>query len=184
MRSGVELGCPPTSAGEVGAGSMLLPSRSALPARQYERRAIVVMSLLGVASMMPTMLLQSGIIRDLPEPPIPGFDSRAVNLSAAAFPLGIPDGGLALLAFAANLPLATSARPPGSRRRSWLPLLAIGKSSFDAAVSAWLLYRMPTKERAWCVAREHRHLRAHARRCAQGAVRAQTRSAVVRLTRW
>ena len=60
------------------------------------RRAVVGLSLVGMASMAATSLLQTGVIRHLPDPPLRGFNSDKVNLSQAAFPLGIPDGTLAL----------------------------------------------------------------------------------------
>lgn len=114
------------------------------------RRAVIGVSLVGMASMAATSLLQTGLIRHLPDPPLPGFDSDKVNLSRRAFPFGVPDGTLALLAFAANLPLAASGGADRARRAPWVPLLAGAKALVDAAVAGWYFYQMPAKEKAWC----------------------------------
>lgn len=127
-------------------------------ARQYRnsravtgrRRVVAGLSLVGIASMAATSLLQTGVIKHLPDPPLPGFDSDKVNLSRAAFPWGVPDGTLALLSFAVNLPLAAYGGVDRAQNRPWIPLAAGIKSVLDVAVSGWYLFQMPTREKAWC----------------------------------
>ena len=114
------------------------------------RRAVVGLSLVGMASMAATSLLQIGVIRHLPDPPLKGFNSDKVNLSREAFPLGIPDGTLALTSFALNLPLAGYGGPDRARSAPWAPLLAGAKAALDAAVAGWYFYQMPAREKAWC----------------------------------
>lgn len=114
------------------------------------RRAVVGASLLGIASMAATTLLQTGVIRHLPDPPLPGFDSDKVNLSKRAFPFGIPDGPLAMLMFAGNLPLAGYGGIDRARWTPWVPLLAGAKALADAGVTGSYLYQMPVEEHAWC----------------------------------
>ncbi len=116
----------------------------------WPRRATVVLSLVGVASMAATSLLQTGVVRHLPDPPLPGFDSDTVNLSETAYPFGIPDGTFGLLSFAANLPLAAFGGPDRARVRPWVVMLAAAKALTDAIVSGWYFYQMPTKEKTWC----------------------------------
>ncbi|MGE3273352.1 MAG: vitamin K epoxide reductase family protein [Chloroflexota bacterium] len=116
----------------------------------WPRRATVVLSLVGVASMAATSLLQTGVVRHLPDPPLPGFNSDKVNLSKTAYPFGIPDGTFGLLSFAANLPLAAFGGADRARARPWLVVLAAAKALVDGAVSGWYFYQMPTKEKAWC----------------------------------
>jgi uncharacterized membrane protein len=115
------------------------------------RRGIVATSLLGMASMAAVSLFQIGIIRHLPEPSLPGFDADKVNSSKTAYALGIPDGPLALLDFALNVPLAVLGGAMRARRWPWIPLLAAGKAGIAAAISAWYFYQMPARERAWCL---------------------------------
>lgn len=43
------------------------------------RRAIIGVSMIGMASMAVIALFQGGLIRHLPDPPIKGFDSDRVN---------------------------------------------------------------------------------------------------------
>src|ERR671937_2577515 len=47
----------------------------------WQRRAIIGLSLVGLGSMATTSLLQTGVLKHLPGPPLPGFDSDKVNLS-------------------------------------------------------------------------------------------------------
>ena len=115
-----------------------------------ERRWTIGLSLVGMASMAAVSLLQTGVVRHLPDPPLPGFDSDKVNLSKAAFPLGIPDGTLGLLSFALNLPLAAYGPTDRAGRMAWLPLLGTTKALVDSIVSAWYFYQMPAREKAWC----------------------------------
>lgn len=114
------------------------------------RRAIIVASLAGMASMTAVSLLQTGIISHLPDPPIKGFDSDRVNLSRTAYAFGMPDGTVSLATLAANLPLAAIGGRNRAGRAPWLPLLAAGKAAVEAAAASWYFYQMPTKEKAWC----------------------------------
>ena len=127
-----------------------LPPLSAADDSMAARRWTIGLSLVGMASMSAVSLLQTGLIRHLPDPPLPCFHSDKVNLSEAAFPLGIPDGTLGLLSFVVNLPLAAYGPPDRARRLAWLPLLGTAKALADALVSAWYFYQMPAREKAWC----------------------------------
>lgn len=113
------------------------------------RRLTVGLSMVGLASMAATSLLQTGLLKHLPDPPLPGFDSDKVNLSETAFPFGIPDGTIALAGFALNAPLAAFGGADRARRRPWL-LVAAAKAAADSAISGWYFYQMPTREKAWC----------------------------------
>jgi len=104
----------------------------------------------GLASMLAVTFLQTGILKHLPDPPISGFDSDAVDLSGTAFLFGIPDGSLAAVSFAANLPLARPGGPRRSETQPWLPLLVRAKAAMDAVVSGWYVVQMSSKEHAWC----------------------------------
>lgn len=114
------------------------------------RRGIVAASLAGIASMTAVSLLQTGLVKHLPDPPIPGFDSDKVNLSETAYQFGLPDGPVTVASFALNLPLAALAGADRAREHPWVPLLAAGKAAVEAAASAWFFYQMPAKEKAWC----------------------------------
>ncbi|HXH83912.1 MAG TPA: vitamin K epoxide reductase family protein [Candidatus Tectomicrobia bacterium] len=110
-------------------------------------RGIVALSLAGMAAMAAVSLLQTGIVRHLPDPPLPGFDSDRVNRSPIAYPLGIPDGTLSLASLALNVPAAAAL---GRRPRRWLATALAAKTAVEAAIAAWYAWQMPARERAWC----------------------------------
>jgi len=80
------------------------------------RRATAAVSLLGIATMAATTLLQMGVIGRLPDPPIGNFNTRKVNTSDEAFSYGGPDSPINILAHAINLVLASTGRPTRARR--------------------------------------------------------------------
>lgn len=112
---------------------------------------VIGLSLAGMVSMTATSLLQIGVLKHLPDPPLPGFNSDKVNLSPTAFPYGIPDGTLALASYALNLPLAAFGGAERPVRQPVVPLLAATKAAVDAILAGWYFYQMPTREKAWCV---------------------------------
>lgn len=116
----------------------------------WRRRAIIGLSLAGMASMAAVSLLQTGIVRRLPDPPIPRFNSCAVNSSDTAYALGVPDGTLSLASFAANVPLAAWGTADRAQEQPWIPLAIAGKAAVEAIVSSWYFLQMPLKEKAWC----------------------------------
>lgn len=122
-------------------------------AAMRRRRAIVGVSLVGIAAMAVVSLLQTGIVRHLADPPMrrPRFHSDKVNTSREAYGYGMPDGPLTLALHGANLALAAAGPPDRARRRPYLPMLAVLASGAQAAVAAkYLFYTMPYVDRAWC----------------------------------
>ena len=111
------------------------------------RQKLVLSSLVGVLSMTPVVLLQTGVVRHLPDPPWWRFDSDRVNRSRDAFRFRVPDGALALAGFALNIPLAAA----GDRGRTpWISVLAMAKTGIEAVVAAWYFSLMPRKQKRWC----------------------------------
>ena len=114
------------------------------------RRAMIGLSLTGIAGMAAVTLLQMGILKHLPDPPLKAFDSDKVNLSDTAYQFGVPDGTIGLASFAANLPLVAFGGANRAQEQPWAPLLFGAKATVDALISAWYFYQMPAKEKAWC----------------------------------
>ncbi|MGI8741151.1 MAG: vitamin K epoxide reductase family protein [Bryobacteraceae bacterium] len=114
------------------------------------RRAIIGLSLTGMASMAAVSLLQTGMIKHLPDPPWDSFDSDKVNLSDAAYALGVPDGAVSLASLAVNVSIAAFGGATRAQSQPWVPLAAAGKAAIEAAVAGWYFYQMPAKEKAWC----------------------------------
>lgn len=117
------------------------------------RRAVVGASLVGMASMAAVVLLQTGIVRRLPDPPTrrPRFDTEKVNASKEAFSYGMPDGPITLSMHACNLALAAAGPPDRWRERPFLPVAASAFAGAQAAVAAkYLFHQMPYVDERWC----------------------------------
>jgi uncharacterized membrane protein len=114
------------------------------------RRGVIMASLVGMGAMTAVTLLQTGIVKHLPDPPLPGFDSDHVNSSDTAYRLGLPDGPLALASLAANIPLAALGDDDRVRQQPWIPVAAAAKATAEALAASWYFYQMPVQERAWC----------------------------------
>lgn len=117
------------------------------------RRGVVMVSLLGIASMGLVSLFQTGTIKRLPDPPVrkPHFDSEKDNGSDEAYSYGMPDAPLTVVMQALNLAIA-SAGPAGRvQNRPWLAFLATATASVQTAMAAkYLFYQMPKVDKAWC----------------------------------
>lgn len=115
------------------------------------RRAAAGMSLLGIGMMAATTMLQMGMVRRLPDPPLRGFDTRKVNTSDEAYSYGGPDSPMNILAHAVNLVIAGMGGADRARAQPWLPLLAVAVEAPQSAVAAkYLFHQMPKVDRAWC----------------------------------
>ncbi len=116
----------------------------------WRRRAIIGLSLVGMTAMAAVSLLQTGIVKHLPDPPLDSFDSDKVNSSDTAYALGVPDGTLSLASLAVNVPIAAFGGADRVREQPWVPLVAAGKAAVEAIAAGWYFYQMPAKEKKWC----------------------------------
>lgn len=115
------------------------------------RRGIVVLSLIGMASMAAVTLYQMGLIRHLPDPPLSRFDSDRVNASDTAYQYGVPDGTLTLAGHATNAAMAAFGGLRRTDAQPWVPIAASGKAGAEAAIATkYLFYQMPVVEKKWC----------------------------------
>lgn len=113
------------------------------------RRAVVRLSLVAATAMGFVSLYQLGVLRHLPDPPLPGFDADRVNGSDEAYPLGIPDALLGLGSFTATAVLAAAGGPSRAGHTPWLPIGLAAKATADAAVAARLTCVQAFKLRAF-----------------------------------
>lgn len=112
------------------------------------RRGILGLSLTAAGSMALISLYQMGLIRRLPEPPLPGLDAEKVDASEEAYArLQCPDAVIGLASYAVTSLLA-AAGPPN--RSPWLPLATAGKIGMDSAQATKLTYDQWAKHRAFC----------------------------------
>jgi short-subunit dehydrogenase len=115
------------------------------------RRGIVALSLVASASMGLIALYQTGLIKHLPEPPLPMMNADKVDASAEAYEkFSMPDAILGLGSYAATMGLAAM----GGRRRvhetPWVSLALAVKIAIDVGNAAKLSVGQWTRHRAFC----------------------------------
>jgi uncharacterized membrane protein len=113
------------------------------------RRAVIGASVVGMASMVPVSMLQTGIVHHLPDPPMKGFHSDAANSSLIAYRFGTPDGPMAVASFAVNIPVAAFGGADRAHTKPLVPLIAASKAAIDLASSAWYFNEM-RRGKKWC----------------------------------
>jgi uncharacterized membrane protein len=115
------------------------------------RRRQTALMLGATAAMGVISLYQTGIVRHLPDPPLPGFDSDKVDASGEAYEtLKTPDSTLAIASYGATLALVGMGGSDRADSRPWIPLLAGAKLAYDGAGAAWLTAEQISKHRALC----------------------------------
>lgn len=115
------------------------------------RRGVVGLSLVSVVSMGAVVLYQMGLIKHLPEPPLPMMDADKVDASGEAYELlSMPDGALGLGSYAVTLGLAAMGGKERAVQRPWIPLALAVKAFVDAVQAGRLTVEQWTKHRAFC----------------------------------
>ncbi len=116
------------------------------------RRAVAGLSLAAAGSMGLIALYQLGLIRHLPDLPLPYFDADKVDASSEAYAsLATPDGVLGLGSYAATMALAAAGGQERATERPWLPLALAAKVALDTAQAGRLTVHQWTKHRAFCI---------------------------------
>lgn len=115
------------------------------------RRQISVLTLISIGSMAFISLYQLGIIKHLPEPPLPKMDADKVDASAEAYEiLWMPDAVLGLGSYAVTLSLAAMGPDNRARTRPWIPLALTAKTLADSLAAGKLTVDQWTKHKAFC----------------------------------
>lgn len=115
------------------------------------RRGTIAVSLIGIAAMAATTLLQMGLVKDLPDPNKGNFHTKKVNSSDEAYSYGGPDSPIAITMHGMNMVLASIGGPDRAQRHPWLPLLAAAVASPQAVTALrYLFWQMPKVDKAWC----------------------------------
>lgn len=116
-----------------------------------KRRGIIACGLAAAGAMGVITLYQIGIIKHLPEPPIPGFDGDKVDASEEAYSLlQMPDAFIGLGSYAATMGLAATGGKDRAQTQPWIPLALLAKATADAAQAAKLSVDQWTKHKAFC----------------------------------
>lgn len=117
------------------------------------RRRRQMAALAGVSSlaMLAVTLYQLGVVRHLPDPPLPGLDSDAVDAAGEAYAyLQTPDAAFGLVSSTVTLLLASIGGRERAERHPWVPLLLAAKASGDAAMSIGLTVEQASRHRRFC----------------------------------
>ncbi|MBV7700476.1 vitamin K epoxide reductase family protein [Streptomyces sp. TRM70350] len=116
-----------------------------------ERRRVAALNLGASAAYGVVALYQFGLVKRLPEPPLPGLDAERVDAAGEAYALlRTPDAAIALASAGVTLALTGAGGHGRHRDRPWLVLAATGKILADAAAAAVLFTEQLTKHRAVC----------------------------------
>ena len=116
-----------------------------------QRRGIVSLSMVAVGSMGLITLYQMGIIKHLPEPPLPGLDADKVDASSEAYSrFSTPDGVLGLGNYAITMGLAAMGGQERARTKPWIPLAMAAKVGFDLSQAIRLFFDQKNKQHAFC----------------------------------
>lgn len=113
------------------------------------RRKIALLSAIGLLDFVPISLYQLGIIRHLPDFPGKVFDSDKINASKEAQIVGLPDGTVSLLMYAANLVL-TGAAIKKKKRKNIFDYFLAANSLGQAAGGAFYLFNMVKVQKKIC----------------------------------
>lgn len=117
-----------------------------------ERRGIVVASLTAMGCMSLIALYQIGVIKHLPEPPLPGLDADKVDASDEAYShFKMGDAFIGLGSYAATMALAAMGAKDRAKTQPWIPLALAAKTTADAAQAAKLTYDQFAKHKAACL---------------------------------
>jgi uncharacterized membrane protein len=115
------------------------------------RRSLTGLSLVAAGSMALITLYQMGIIKHLPEPPLPRLNADKVDAAAQAYEkLNAPDAALGLSSYTTTLLLAAMGGEDRARTHPWIPLALAGKVAVDALQAAKLTVDQWVKHRAFC----------------------------------
>ncbi|MBW3579803.1 MAG: vitamin K epoxide reductase [Actinobacteria bacterium] len=120
------------------------------------RRRVAALSLGSIGALGAVAAYQTGVVRHLPEPPLPGVDADTVDASGEAYQeLKTPDAALGILSSAVTLVLAGMGDRRRATERPWLALALAGKVGLDAASGLFLTAEQASKHRrfcSWCLA--------------------------------
>jgi uncharacterized membrane protein len=116
------------------------------------RRWIVGLSMVGAFMAQLVSLYQVGVLKHLPDLPLPFLNSSKVDASTYAYKrYETPDGLLMLITYGVTAALAAAGGERRAQSRPWLPILMGAKISYDVALGAVLAREEWTENKALCM---------------------------------
>lgn len=115
------------------------------------RRWIVGLSLLGAAAGQIVSLYQMGIIKHLPDPPVPIFNSDKVDASDYAYKrVQTPDALIMVVTYGITAWLAGAGGKNRAEQQPWLPVAMGAKVITDVATNLKLAQEEWSENKALC----------------------------------
>lgn len=118
------------------------------------RRRTALLQTAAAGSLSVVALYQFGVLRSVPEPPLPGIDADRVDAAGEAYAvLNTPDAALGIASAGVSLVLAGMGGAERHREQPWIPLALLAKSLVDAAGGVYLFAEQISKHKkicSWC----------------------------------
>lgn len=115
------------------------------------RRRVGGLSLAAMGSLGVVAAYQMGLLRRIPEPPLPFLGADGVDASGEAYQyLKTPDASLGLASAAVTLALAGMGPERRAEQQPLIPLALAAKAVLDAAYGVFLTIEQGTKHRRFC----------------------------------
>lgn len=115
------------------------------------RRRVALLQTISNAALSVVGLYQFGLLRTIPEPPLPLLDADAVDASGEAYILGhTPDSTLGIVSGGITLVLAGMGGPKRATEHPLIPLALFAKTLVDAVNGAFLTAEQLTKHKKVC----------------------------------
>ncbi len=115
------------------------------------RRGVTALTLTAMGALGVVTLYQMGLLKHVPEPPLPGLDADAVDAAPEAYQLlSMPDGVLGIGSYAVTMALAAMGGSDRAKEQPWIPLALAAKAVVDSGNAARLSWDQWSKHRAFC----------------------------------
>ena len=118
------------------------------------RRRTAGLGLASIGALGVVTAYQVGLLRHVPEPPVPGLSADRVDASGEAYQLlGTPDGALGIASYAVTVALAAMGGSDRADRQPWIPLLSAVKAGLDLVSGGYLFAEQVTRHKkvcSWC----------------------------------
>jgi len=116
-----------------------------------QRRKIIFLSVLGLADFSIISLYQTGVLKHLPDIPLPLFDSDSVNASEEAYKIGTPDAAISAVAYAAVTVLASAGGSKKTGRKTLMDIAMSAVVTANALGALFYLQNMIFKQKKVCL---------------------------------
>lgn len=115
------------------------------------RRWIIGLSMVGASMAQVVSLYQTGVIKELPELPLPFFEANRVDASEYAYSrLNTPDGPLMLINYGITAWLASTGGEKRARENPLVPIAMGAKILVDSIAAAELAREEWSENKAFC----------------------------------